>query len=191
MDDKSNKSLKTFYRKQILRKVKQIDIHQKAENNRLIFENFVKHYKQYEFSIYFSFVNFKSEVDTSPIINFLLKENKTVCIPKIIENRIKIVPVQISDLNQLTYTNIYGIKEPKNLIAFNKPIECTITPGVVFDEHKNRIGYGKGYYDRFFEKNPKTYKIALCYESQIIKEQIPTSSNDIQVDLIITEKRIF
>jgi len=83
----------------------------------------------------------------------------------------------------------YGILEPDKLIKFNqKKLDLIIVPGVGFDERGNRLGHGKGYYDKLLEKsNAKT--IGLAFECQIV-DRIPTDKNDIPADIIITEKRI-
>ena len=85
----------------------------------------------------------------------------------------------------------YGILEPKKEkikeISFDE-IDLIIIPGIVFDLKGNRIGHGKGFYDRLL-KNTKVSIIALAFEFQIIGK-IPVDKNDKPVDIIITEKRI-
>jgi 5-formyltetrahydrofolate cyclo-ligase len=68
-------------------------------------------------------------------------------------------------------------------------MDLLIIPGIVFDLQGNRLGYGKGYYDRFLSLRKIKYIIALAYELQVIN-QIPNNEHDIPVDIIITEKRI-
>lgn len=65
-----------------------------------------------------------------------------------------------------------------------------ITPGVAFDRNKNRVGFGRGYYDRFFLKYPNAKKIAIAFEEQIINEGIETDKYDKKVDILITENNI-
>ena len=60
-----------------------------------------------------------------------------------------------------------------------------ITPGICFDLNKNRIGYGSGYYDRFFAKH-NVYKIGLCY-SDCFLASIPCEDHDVKVDQIIID----
>jgi 5-formyltetrahydrofolate cyclo-ligase len=83
--------------------------------------------------------------------------------------------------------------EPKHDIlnkANIEDIDLIIVPGVVFDEHCNRIGFGAGYYDRFLPKRAKNSStIGLAYDYQIINK-IPTGDYDIPLDFIISEKRI-
>ena len=78
-------------------------------------------------------------------------------------------------------------------------IDLAIVPGIAFDEQCNRLGYGKGFYDKLFNKLAKRLNsqrsavsgriIALAYEEQIV-ESIPADSHDIKMDKIITDKRI-
>ena len=65
-------------------------------------------------------------------------------------------------------------------------IDCIIVPGAAFDRSGNRLGLGGGYYDKFLERVPAAYRIALAFNYQII-DKIPTESHDAQVDLILTE----
>lgn len=85
----------------------------------------------------------------------------------------------------------YGILEPKKEkikeISFDE-IDLIIIPGIVFDLKGNRIGHGKGFYDRLL-KNTKVPIIALAFEFQIIGK-IRVDEHDKPVDIIITEKRI-
>ena len=64
-----------------------------------------------------------------------------------------------------------------------------IIPGICFDKSKNRIGYGKGYYDKYLS-NTNIKKIGLCYEEQITKE-IKSDKTDIRLDYLITEIKIY
>ena len=85
----------------------------------------------------------------------------------------------------------YGILEPKKEkikeISIDE-IDLIIVPGVAFDKFGNRLGHGKGYYDRLL-KNANTTIIGLAFEFQTI-EKIPTDEHDKPVDIIITEDRI-
>jgi 5-formyltetrahydrofolate cyclo-ligase len=68
-------------------------------------------------------------------------------------------------------------------------MDLLIIPGIAFDLQGNRIGYGKGYYDRFLSTRKVSYIMGLAFENQIIKK-IPTTENDIPVDVLVTENRI-
>lgn len=125
------------------------------------------------------------EVETGGIIDDLQKLDKEIIFP-------------ISDVKTNTLTlcrdcgefkrGAYGILEPKVLdeVSYTYP-ELVIVPGLAFDEKKNRLGFGAGYYDRFLSEN-KGIKIGLCYDFQIMGS-IPTDEHDIKMDLVISEKR--
>jgi 5-formyltetrahydrofolate cyclo-ligase len=69
--------------------------------------------------------------------------------------------------------------------------DLIVVPGVAFDLSGNRIGYGKGYYDRFLN-NPesKARLVGLCHDFQLIDGAIPADLHDIQMDIIVTGRRI-
>lgn len=88
-----------------------------------------------------------------------------------------------------TKTGMYGITEP-----CGKPVDIVpdivFVPGVAFDISGTRIGYGKGYYDRFLSKI-NTVKIGVCFEEQLSYELLEHDAYDIKMDMIITQKGIY
>lgn len=86
-----------------------------------------------------------------------------------------------------------GIPEPNDIdpnSMFDDEIELIITPGVAFDKHGNRIGMGKGYYDRYFASYKTPLKIGLAYEEQVL-DSIPKDKYDVAVDFVVTDKNIY
>lgn len=81
----------------------------------------------------------------------------------------------------------FGILEPtgKEFTDFEK-IEYIIVPGVAFDKNNNRLGHGKGYYDKLLPKTPQAKKIGICFDFQLL-EEVPVDEFDVKMDLIITE----
>lgn len=77
-----------------------------------------------------------------------------------------------------------GIWEPAAQQEFVAKIDLVIIPGVAFDKQKNRMGRGKGYYDRYLA-NKTIYKIGIAYDFQLL-ETVPTDEHDIALDAIIT-----
>lgn len=140
------------------------------------------------------YVDFKNEVNTKKSINTMLKTGKRVVIPYTDIENVEIIPVEIKNLEKDTTYCKYGYLEPKkeNIIPFSvDDIDIILIPGVAFDKKLNRIGFGKGYYDKLLaNKNKHTKIIALAYEFQIFKE-IPHDNHDIKMDMIITEKNIY
>ena len=88
----------------------------------------------------------------------------------------------INDL-KLGYFNILEPTTTKQVMSYNNAV-C-ITPGICFSHSKYRIGYGKGFYDKFFDKF-NIYKIGLCYKDCYIDIEF-NNKYDIKVDEVITD----
>ena len=89
--------------------------------------------------------------------------------------------------------NKYGFLEPVRKKATIYP-DLFVIPLVAYDRYHNRLGYGKGYYDRFLEdylkKKRNIITIGLAFSFQKYKK-IPTSNHDVKLNYILTEKGIF
>lgn len=81
-----------------------------------------------------------------------------------------------------------GIWEPDLTENYEGKVDLVIVPGVCFDKNKNRLGRGKGYYDRFFKKY-KPMKIGVGFDFQLMNS-VPISKEDIAMDMIITPSKI-
>jgi 5-formyltetrahydrofolate cyclo-ligase len=108
-------------------------------------------------------------------------ENKTILLPVIEDNDISLK--QFTSENKLKI-DVLGIKTPlgEEFTSFEK-IDLVIVPGIAFDIKGNRLGRGKGFYDRFLKKL-SAYKIGICFDFQIF-DQIPVDENDMCVDEVI------
>lgn len=139
----------------------------------------------------FTFINYGSEVKTKDFINMALEQGKNIFVPKTIKETRNMKAIKINSLNNLKADN-WGILEPETLEGeiCKENLDLIIVPGVVFDGNGNRIGYGGGYYDRYFDDYKlKAKKIALAYDIQVI-ESVKAEKHDIRVDFIITEKKV-
>lgn len=139
------------------------------------------------------------EIKETHSIGFYLAKPTEVTLDYAIEQLIGLkkisVPVtnahiEFAELSSLEALHIgkFGIREPKIKKLIDYAPEVIIVPGVAFGLCKNRIGYGKGFYDSYL-KNKKTFKIGIAFDFQIT-EKVPCESHDVQMDLIVTEKRI-
>lgn len=126
------------------------------------------------------------EPQTMPIIKKLLEEGKRVVVPVSMTATNTIIPTYLENISELK-KGAYGILEPTIIrpVALDD-IDVIVVPGIAFDMHRNRLGFGKGYYDRLLE-DCRAKKIALCYDFQIVAD-LPVNDNDIPMDLILTEK---
>ncbi len=154
----------------------------------IIVDNFLLNDFYIKSKVLFVYLSTPCEVNTKYLIRTALKENKTILVPTI-SNQYKMMPT-IIHANSTFIKNKYGIDEPEIKNYYNDFIDVIVTPGLAFDTKGNRIGYGGGYYDRFFLQNQCETKIALCLEEFIFKK-IPTSNFDIKMDAIFTQNKIF
>lgn len=142
----------------------------------------------------FIYMDFKNEVKTIELIKKMLSDDKHVVIPYTDIKNTVIIPVEIKDMENDLKISPFGYLEPKveKIIEVETDkIDLIIVPGVVFDKRFNRIGFGKGYYDRILnQKRHDAKAIAIAYEFQVLDE-IPFEEHDIKMDIIITEKNIY
>lgn len=96
--------------------------------------------------------------------------------------------IQITSWDDLERGN-FGILEPKYSNYYTGKIDLVITPSIVFDRNGYRLGYGKGYYDKYFSLSNYNFSIGLSYD-KLLQETIPIDSRDKAVDIIITEEEI-
>lgn len=87
----------------------------------------------------------------------------------------------------------FGILEPEVIddIFFDQVnrkinLDLIFVPGLCFDKNGNRLGFGKGYYDRFLKLNPSSFKIGCCPKECLI-EELPIDEWDMKVDLVVSE----
>lgn len=139
----------------------------------------------------FSFVNYGKEVVTKGIIENALDLGKQVGVPYITGKPHEMVFMKIDGLHSLT-ENKYGILEPEfkeeNILKSDEKT-IIIVPGMVFDENKNRMGYGGGYYDKYLSESAYMSSIGICYDFQIIKN-VPVEDNDVSLNIVISDRRI-
>ncbi len=135
-----------------------------------------------------TFISAFKEPDTISIINTLWNEDVKVAVPISNVDTNTLTLSYIDSINDLK-KGAYGILEPIRIKkADETEFEVILIPGLAFDKNGNRMGFGKGYYDRFLEKT-SAVKIALCYSFQVV-EHIPAEVHDVPMDYIITEKEI-
>ncbi len=131
----------------------------------------------------------EDEVDISELLRNALRE-KILYLPKMRGDSLEVY--RIRDLSRDLEDSLWGIKEPKEDCprASVDDMDLILVPGVAFDLRKNRLGRGKGYYDRFLKDiPPQTTKIGVCFSFQLL-ESLPVNSRDIRVDFVITDREV-
>ena len=152
---------------------------------------FLKFLKNIKFNnkIIGGYYPYNYEVDILEILKLLEKKNYKISLPKI--KRKNQMNFFEWSFEEPLLINKYGIPEP-----ISKKIiypDVLIMPLVAFDNELNRLGYGGGYYDRYFArslKEKKIIKIGIAYSFQKLKK-IPTNKYDIKLDHIVTEEKFY
>lgn len=186
------KEHKKQIRETILAKRDSLTPEEIKEAERLIINNLMKLEQYINSQSIFCYLSFRSEVPTDSIIEYCRQHGKNVCIPMCVtETKEMIISHYDQDVELIK--SKYGVLEPSRetiKIADRNELDTVIVPGAVFDSKGYRIGYGAGYYDKFFSHTTKQlYKIALAYSFQVIDE-VPRDEYDVPVDCIVTEKGI-
>ena len=131
---------------------------------------------------------FRKEVFTGEIFHRSLLAGKRCAYPRIGNGGMEFIEVR--DLRDLR-PGAYGIGEPSgsDALAIGE-LDLVVVPGVAFDVEGFRLGYGKGFYDRELKGiGGQATLIGLCFEFQLVPS-LPAETHDIQMDLVVTERRI-
>lgn len=184
MQISDKKSQRSFYSQ----KRKELDKTLKSRLDKMVFDRFTEAFEDFSDKIILMYVSNDFEVDTIKIIEFLLGKGIKTAVPRCKSDSNVMNFFFIESLSDLEVGH-FGISEPK---ACCKKVEnfkrsVCIVPAICFDKKGYRIGYGKGFYDRFFnEYGNGITKIGLSYSDFII-DKISAEDNDISVDMILTE----
>ena len=176
-------------RREILKIRNNLDKNTKKKYDEIIFTKLRKRKEYINSNNVFIYLGYGSEIDTISFVKEMFLDGKNVCIPKTNTEDKTMEAVIIRDLDNLEEDK-YGILEPvSNYEVINKDeIDLVIMPGLAFDNHGGRLGYGGGYYDKFLmDCSADKFKIALAYNFQVI-ESVPKEEHDILIDCIITEE---
>jgi 5-formyltetrahydrofolate cyclo-ligase len=132
------------------------------------------------------FINSKSVMayipirnEVNPLIDMSIYEGKTLSVPKISDD--KLIPCLYQDPFVKSH---YDILEPKDCKKME--IDLCLVPGVCFDRYLYRVGFGKGFYDRFLSEHKEVFSIGICYDFQLVDE-IEKDPFDVKLNKIISE----
>jgi 5-formyltetrahydrofolate cyclo-ligase len=139
-----------------------------------------------------SYLNHRSEVETLPLLETLLKKGLIVMAPVVNpaeDGTHTLEHWHVRDLSDLVKGQ-YEISQPRNReVADPRLANSILVPLAAFDRAGNRLGYGKGYYDRFLAQFPAPVRIGLAFECQETGS-IPHEPHDQVLDIIITETEV-
>lgn len=135
--------------------------------------------------VIYGYMPIRKEADIRPLLKRILEEGKKLALPRVCGDGMDFY--QIASFQDLTEGSFH-VMEPKEYCKKTEEDGLVLVPGVVFDKRGGRIGYGKGYYDKYFAVHSrKLQKIGIGYTIQII-DTIPTTSLDIPLDGLVSEE---
>jgi 5-formyltetrahydrofolate cyclo-ligase len=137
--------------------------------------------------IWFVYVSARGEISTRSLIEALIARGDAVTVPLVVGSD-KIIPRQIHSLGELRLGE-FGILAPPPGEPYLHAIDVCVCPGVAFSERGDRLGSGRGFYDRYLAANPPRLAIGLAFDVQVVPE-LPSEEQDRRMDYIITEKRV-
>jgi 5-formyltetrahydrofolate cyclo-ligase len=188
-----NMESKKEVRKRILKQRREMDVMEAAKKSSLIFDRItcLEEFKNAKtIALYLSFDN---EVDTFKLLKLIKETGKKTVVTYTESKSVVLIPVYVNDIKTDLVEGNWGYLEPKVdklEKAREEDIDFVIVPGVVFDEERNRVGFGKGYYDKYLSKlRDDAVTVALAYEFQVLTS-VPVESHDIKMKMIVTEDRI-
>lgn len=128
--------------------------------------------------------SFGTEADTGAVLAALCDAGKRVFLPRV-ENGKMVAVLYTEPLVR----GAFGIEEPCGEPFAGVPDVCVV-PLLAADRQFRRLGYGGGYYDRYFARTGAgTFKVGICYDAQLIKT-IPAEAHDVLMDAIVTDRRV-
>ena len=130
----------------------------------------------------YGYLPYNQEVRTVPMLEQAIRDGKRVAVPKVYGNEMRFI--YIDDFTRVE-KGYAGIPEPMDdgPVA-DDPTALVLMPGLAFDPHGHRIGYGGGFYDRFLSAEPNHPTLALCYSFQMLPK-LETEEFDIPVDCVL------
>lgn len=128
----------------------------------------------------------QKEINTYPIIAFLRSKNKNIIVSKSDFNTATLTHF-ILEKDTVLQTNEYGIPEPENATEINvKDIDLVFVPLLISDEKNYRVGYGKGFYDRFLSTCKSSVKTIGLNFFEPVAEILDINEFDVPLDIMIT-----
>lgn len=174
-------------RKRVLAIRQNLTVKEWEEKSLLIYEKVTSHPFFLQADAIYCYIDYRREVATRKMIEHAWKLNKKVAVPKVNEDQMDFYYIHsFEDLQE----GFKGILEPEERYPAKDEHVLVLMPGAAYDVMHNRVGYGKGYYDKYLHAHPDYKTIAIAFELQIV-EEIPADTFDICPDIIITEEKTY
>ena len=128
-------------------------------------------------------------MDTAPLIDALVARGIRVALPRIVDGDLE--PCAYEPGDPVTETT-FGALEPSDGERFDPSVlDIVITPAVAFDRSGRRVGYGGGFYDRFFPRiPPDALRVGIGFDLQLVDGDLPGGHFDLGLDAVVTESGV-
>ena len=155
--------------------------------DKIVSQKLYKYIKESRSHFVMLYIPLRIEINIISLISRLRKENVTLFVPFMEGKSFRLVkyrlPIKIKK---------FGVREPNISNNFYKKIDLAIVPIIGMDKTFRRVGFGKGFYDRFFEKHGnKIDKVLFVGRKSCISSEIITDDYDVEGDFYITPNRVF
>lgn len=175
---------KSQLRREVLKQRNELDNSERNRASCVLSERIIGHQWYYLSDSLLGFVPYGSEIDVTDILKDALRKGKKLYLPKVLGEEMQFF--RVSSLEELE-SGYKGIWEPRGegeAFAYEEEtVQRTLLlmPGVAFDGSRNRIGYGKGFYDKYLQDKEllQLRSIAVGFKCQMLKE-IPSQELDIK-----------
>ena len=181
----NKKEKKALFRKTVLKKIRKKTINS-YKKDKIIINRLINLIKKNRYRNIMLYIPLETEVNITGLIK-LLRENRYNLFVPFMENKsFKLVKYRLP-----LYRKKFGIKEPKNSRLRIKNIDLAIVPILGIDKNYKRVGFGKGMYDRFYEKFGKNINDTLFISRDLYyTKEIITDSYDIEAKYILFNSKI-
>jgi len=154
--------------------------------DKIVTQLLYKYVKKRKYKVIMLYIPLKIEINIGNLITQLRKEGVTLLVPFMVGKSFRLVkyrlPIKLKK---------FGVKEPNISNNFYKKIDLAIVPIIGTDRSLRRVGFGKGFYDRFFEKSGESIdRVLFVGRESCISSEIITNNYDVEGSLYITPKKV-
>ena len=160
----------------------------RAVFSRQIADSVMRWIQSESFDAVMLYLGMRSEVETDSLLERLRHAGKHVSAPVVDTEQNRLIPRRIQEAETALVRHRYGMLEPNTACPIFpiSQLQLIIVPGIAFDCKGYRLGYGKGFYDRFLANCPHAIPIGLAYQIQVVEDTFPQAW-DVPVKHIFTE----
>jgi len=175
---------KKTFRKICIKRAKRHKNINAYKHDKLVNDSLYQYIKKEKTKRIMLYVPLDIEINISALILRLRKEKKTLLVPFMEGESFSLVKYKLPLSKKQ-----FGVKEPKNTNKYKHKIDLAIVPIIGTDYTLRRVGFGKGFYDRFFEKNHKRIdKIVFVGRAYCVSSTIISDDHDVRGDFYVTPK---